>query len=196
MNLQSCSHLQLCFAQKRCSWLFMICQYGPLQKIVRLALSGELLSPARSLSFRVTVAFLWSSPSHLSPCQDSSLIYHKAFIQINTATQQLPRTHKLAHTHTHTGRHTQVHFVHQHAPRFWLMIRAKPNTVILGSPVCLIPVFLFCRLFSLNTLSSFFIHLIFDCSPSILSLLLLYLWESSALRWRRRWSEEDVEGKS
>lgn len=69
------------------------CPFGTFR---RVALS-------RSLSFRVTVALLWSSPSHLSPCQDSSLIYHKAFIQINTATQQLPRTHKLAHTHTQVG---------------------------------------------------------------------------------------------
>jgi len=34
---------------RHCSCLFMLCQYGPLQKIVRLALSKELLSSSHRL---------------------------------------------------------------------------------------------------------------------------------------------------
>lgn len=175
---------------KHRSCLFMICQYGPLQKIVRLALSRELLSSSLSLFSWVTVAPLWPSLPHLSPCQDSSFIYRKAFTQINTATQQLPCTH----THSpHTRGRTRVHFVHQHAPQILAYDQSKTKHGCSGLACLFDSCLSFCRLFSLNTPSSFFIHLIFDCFLSILNILSVYPLESSGLSWRR-WSEE-LEGK-
>lgn len=90
---------------RRCECLFMICQYGPLQKTVRLALSTESLS------------FLWSCPLHLSAGRDLDFIHRKAFTRLNTA----------AHTnsHTHLCGHTRVLSTHRHALRFWHPIRAK-----------------------------------------------------------------------
>lgn len=135
---------------------------GPFGTFKRVARSRSLCL-ALPLSYS---RFPLVCPSHLSPCQDSSFIYRKAFIQINTATQQLLCTR--TRTHAHTARH--AHFVQQHTPRSWLLIRAKQNTAVLALFTCLFDSCLcVCRLFSLNTLSSFFIHLISDCSLSILS---------------------------
>ena len=102
-----------------------------------------------SLSPWLTVALLWPSLLHLSPCQDTSFIYRKAFTQINTATQQLPCTD--THTHSQTITHTHIHsYTHSHAETHKLT-RAHTRAPILAYdqsktkhslPVCLIPVFL------------------------------------------------------
>ncbi len=144
----------------------------------------------RSLSSWVTVALLWPSLLHLSPCQDSSFIYRKAFTQINTATQQLPRTH------THTRRRTQAFFSHRHAPRFWLMIRAKQNTAVLGSPVCLIPVFLSVDRFRSTHLAHFSSTSFLIAFPPSSVFSLLYLCVLVRKQWPELegWSEVEGEG--
>lgn len=168
---------------KHCSCLFIICQYVPLQKIVRLALSRELLSSSHSsslsLSSWVTVALLWPSLLHLSPCQDSSFIYRKAFTQINTATQQLPCTHTQTYTHTQTQARSQILAYDQS--------RTKHGCSGLA---CLFDSCLsFCQLFSLNTFLFFLPPYFFDCFPSILTLLYLFV------PVRKQWPElEEVVG--
>lgn len=86
------------------------------------------------LSAWVTVALLWPSLLHLSPCQDPSFIYRKAFTQINTAPLQLPCTHTCIRPNTTCS--------HAHTSAFGLWSEKKQDTSVLGSPGCLIPVFL------------------------------------------------------
>lgn len=104
----------------------------PVGTFNRVALFPSL---SLSLSAWVTVALLWPSLLHLSPCQHRSFIYRKAFTQINTAPLQLPCTH----THSHTPKQ----HLWAHTLDFGLWSEKKQNTSVLGSPVCLISVFLF-----------------------------------------------------
>lgn len=175
---------------KHRSCLFMICQYGPLQKIVRLALSRELLSSSLSLFSWVTVAPLWPSLPHLSPCQDSSFIYRKAFTQINTATQQLPCTH----THSpHTWAHASAFCAPARTPDFGLWSKQNKTRLFWAR------LFVWFLSFFLSIVLAQHTFLIFhpphfwllSLSSSIFSPL--YPWESGGLSWRR-WSEE-LEGK-
>lgn len=111
-------------------------------KMVRLALSRELLALTRSasLSLWVTVDF-FGLPSHLSPCQDCSFIYRKAFIQINTATQQLLCTQTRKHTHTRRGTRILCNSTLPD-PGFWSE-QNKTRLFWPCSPVCLILVSVF-----------------------------------------------------
>lgn len=153
---------------KQGSCLFIICQCGPLQKIVRLALSRQLLSSW------VTVALLWPSLLHLSPCQDSSFIYRKAFTQINTATQQLPRTH--THTHANTRTHTGTHTL----PDFGLWSEQNKTRLLWAR---LFVWFLSFFLLIVPTQHALLTLLLLDCSPSslnpLLAVPLISPWESS-----------------
>lgn len=112
-----------------------------------------------SLSTWVTVALLWPSLLHLSPCQDSSFIYRKAFTQINTAPLQLACTHSQIHVNSTCTHTLQI-----------LACDQRKNKTRLFWARLLVRFLSFCQLFSLYTPSSFFFHLIPDCFTFILNI--------------------------
>lgn len=120
------------------------------------------LFPPVSLSAWVTVALLWPSLLHLSPCQDPTFIYRKAFTQINTAPLQLPCTRAHIRPNSTCARtHT-----------LWILAydQRKNKTRLFRVHLFVwFPSFFF-RLFSLNTHSSFFFHLIPNCFTFILNI--------------------------
>lgn len=99
---------------------------------------------ARSLCLALPLSysrFPLVCPSHLSPCQDSSFIYRKAFIQINTATQRLLCTQTRKHTHTRLGTRILCNSTLPD-PGFWSE-QNKTRLFWPCSPVCLILVSVF-----------------------------------------------------
>ena len=94
------------------------------------------------------------------------------------------------HTHsqsTHVGARECILCTSTH-PRFWLMIKAKQNTAVLGSPVCLIPVFLFVDCSRSTHLPHFSSTSFLIAFPFILNIL-------STVPVRKRWPElEEVVG--
>lgn len=123
INMASCTlmsitpSVQLYRKHRPPSSLFMLCQCGILQKIVRLALSWRVALSSPSYSSWL----LLSSLLRLSRCQGSSVIYWGFHADKHSNSAAAVPTSSNIQTRTQTHASSLAHIL----PRFWLRIRAK-----------------------------------------------------------------------